>query len=289
MRHLCRPRTGFTLIELLVVIAIIAILIGLLLPAVQKVREAAARMKCSNNLKQIGIAFHAHHDATGYIPTAGGDGGGVDNPAVNRLDFGWCYEILPFIEQGALQNQTSVAVIRATPVSVFGCPTRGGPRVVNGSAKSDYAGNGGTNPNTRPGANCTGPVVISRNGQTAPTQPGVLRFADIADGLSSTIFVAEKFVNAESTCCYDNEFWAGPGVDGDIIRGAPPVGSSWLTPQQDRRFPSSSDQFQFGSAHATGMNALLGDGSVRFVRYGVDPVQFMRLCHRSDGGVVNPD
>lgn len=284
-----RRRRGFTLIELLVVIAIIAVLIGLLLPAVQKVREAAARMKCSNNLKQIGIAFHAHHDATGYLPTAGGDGGGVDNPAVNRLDFGWCYEILPYIEQGALQNQASVAVIRATPVSTYGCPTRSGPRVVSGSAKSDYAGNGGTNPNARPGALCTGPVVISRNGLATPTYPGVLQFKDISDGLSNTLFVGEKFVNPDASCCYDNEFWAGPGVDGDILRGSPPVGSSWMVPKQDARLGDIPDDYYFGSAHPTGMNAALGDGSVRFIKYSVDPVQFMRLCHRSDGGVVNLD
>jgi prepilin-type N-terminal cleavage/methylation domain-containing protein len=284
-----RSRSGFTLIELLVVIAIIAVLIGLLLPAVQKVREAAARMKCSNNLKQIGIAFHSYHDTTGFLPTAGSDGGAGDNPASNRLDFGWCYEILPYIEQGSLQSVASVAVIRATPVSTYGCPSRGGPRVISGNAKSDYAGNGGTNPNTKPIASCTGPVVLSRGGSGTPTQPGVLRLADIPDGLSNTMVVGEKFVNADSTCCYDNESWAGPGIDGDIMRGAPAVGSSWMAPQQDRRFASASDDYHFGSAHVGGMNAALGDGSVRFVKYSIDPTQFMRLCHRMDGQTVNLD
>lgn len=284
-------RSGFTLIELLVVIAIIAVLIGLLLPAVQKVREAAARIKCSNNLKQIGVAFHSYHDTTGFLPTAGNDGATTpgQNPAVDRRDFGWCYEILPYIEQENLQKQTSVAVIRATPVSVYGCPTRQGPRVVSGNAKSDYAGNGGTNPNTRPGTNCNGPVVLSRNGTGNNVQPGVLQFAGVPDGLSNTLFVGEKFVNPDSTCCFDNESWAGPGIDGDIIRGARPLGSSWQVPEKDRRMGAVDDDYRFGSAHAGGMNGLLGDGSVRFVRYTVDPTQFMRLCRRNDGGVVNID
>jgi prepilin-type N-terminal cleavage/methylation domain-containing protein len=293
-----RPgRGGFTLIELLVVIAIIAVLIGLLLPAVQKVREAAARAKCANNLKQIGLAFHSYHDATKFLPTAGSDGGVGDNPAVNLLDFGWCYEILPYIELRNVYdlpytvNPTNqapgIAVMRAYPVQVYGCPTRMGPRVIGGSAHSDYAGNGGTNPNSTPAIKCTGAVVVSRNRSSTATFSGILGFHDIRDGLSNTMFVGEKFVNADSTCCYDNESWAGPGLDGDIVRGAPAVGSSWMVPQQDYKFPSSADEYRFGSAHPVGFNAVFGDGAVKFIRYTVDADVFMRACNRMDGLTFN--
>src|SRR3712207_6392352 len=127
-KHL--SRTGFTLIELLVVIAIIAILIALLVPAVQKVRDAAARAQCQNNLKQIGVALHNYHDANKTFPA----GGHSVPPAASINDqdgLNWAIEILPYIEQQALFNQYDKAKrnsdaannpVCMTPVPTYICP-----------------------------------------------------------------------------------------------------------------------------------------------------------------------
>jgi prepilin-type N-terminal cleavage/methylation domain-containing protein len=171
-----RNRTGFTLIELLVVIAIIAVLIGLLLPAVQKVREAAARVNCQNNLKQLGLGLHNCHDTNGFFPSAGWGWSWIGDPdrgQGKKQPGGWTFNILPFIEQdnffrqgAGLPDAEKFAVNfqkAQTPIKTFYCPSRRnfqaypntnqyGYHNVTGIppvfSKTDYAACGGNNANS---------------------------------------------------------------------------------------------------------------------------------------------
>jgi type II secretory pathway pseudopilin PulG len=303
-----------TLVEFLVAVAIIAILIGVLMPSVQRIREASDRITCANHLKQIGLAFHAHHDAIGYLPDGGKnqcdrpyhplmppetrdrcDAAHQDPndrfgccrpysppgpPDTRRSEWSWPYQILPFIDQFELFHNPNDGAIGRTPLKVFHCPSRRPVQLYGDHAAIDYAGCAGTD---------------GTNGMLIRRGTGPIGLSDVTDGLSNTVMVGEKRAKRDrlGVSFGDNESWADPGWDTEIYRRAAPdidrpvddCGPSPDIEQTDPAvFPDLDSRLeQFGSSHAKGINVVMGDGAVRFVRYSASPNAFRRYCVRNDG------
>lgn len=267
-------RQGFTLIELLVVIAIIAILVGLLLPAVQKVREAAANTECLNNLKQLGIAFNSYNNEREGLPPGGRnapDGDpccrGEDN---DRGQWSWAYHLLPYMEQNAIYNAPNHNTVYQSVVKTYYCPARRLPRRFGSHSRIDYAANAGETGN---------------NGVIRRSDRGRLSIQRILDGSHLTILVGDKQVDLTQMgggCCDDNENPFNPGWEVDIYRrGIAP-------PQPDSQHPqtlssgNASSQF-FGSSHTSGANFVFADGSCRTISFSINRETFRRLCVQDDG------
>ncbi len=318
-----RRRSGFTLVELLVVIAIIGILIGLLLPAVQKIRSAAARIQCANNLRQIVLAAHNYNDTKGSLPSSRG------YPLT--YSYSGHARLLPFLEQDALYNtinwsapvlDPSNAVPLGTKLKVFLCPADNDVEVPDHWAATNYRANEGTS--LVFGYKKSDPAGVNAN-MPAPNGPffvdSRVRLTDITDGTSNTACFSEHiigdFTNALATENGDT-FLPGtyPSTPDEAMsecaaidisnlayQGRSNVGGPWLqgyhsttsywhsAPPGSRScmFPPNRIMTTANSKHGNGVNVGLCDGSVKFVPYSVSLITWRAMGTRNQGDLLGND
>jgi prepilin-type N-terminal cleavage/methylation domain-containing protein len=281
-----RRRGAFTLVELLVVIAIVGILTGLLIPAVQKIRESSFRAQCQNNLKQIGIAFHNHHGTLGYFPT-GGWGPNYAPTYVNgsplvgaKQQAGWGFQILPYLEAESAWKAGPVEAIGAINKTFF-CPSRRAPQTIT------FGDNYQPSLTGKPITHALCDYAASHRGITGVVrQYKATKFGDISDGPSNTLLVSEKRLNRAflgQKQQDDNQgYTAGWNYDTMRKTSRPPAPDYFNNTGGD-------GQGLFGSSHPNLINALLGDGSVRVISYTVSKKTFQYLGNVADGHIIPPD
>ncbi len=304
--------TAFTLVELLVVISIIGVLVGLLLPAVQTAREAARRMQCSNNIKQLGLAVHNYHDAFRMLPISVGPWQQGPRFSRERNGKGWIVSILPQFEQTALYaafephfkgdffsggglNSPAAHQVMQTKLPVLLCPSDGSSQeLITKQFQLTGIPVAATNYKGVLGDNRIGDVAFSIHAGTLPrcleiggcnglffrvTYQEPKRFASITDGLSNTLMVGEDVVkhNASSAAYYANGDYCA--CHGPInFKPNPPTPLDW------------GNVTTFRSNHPGGAQFCLADGSVRFISDSADHLIYRGMCTRSGGEVaVIPD
>jgi prepilin-type N-terminal cleavage/methylation domain-containing protein/prepilin-type processing-associated H-X9-DG protein len=297
-------RRGFTLIELLVVIAIIAILIALLVPAVQKVREAAARTQCQNNLRQIVIGLHNHHDTLRVFPPGGISVANQKLGVPADVWHGWAVFVLPYIEQGNLYKQyrldldwrdpVNAPVVR-TPISIFQCPSTPNPQRLDTFSQSPFTGIVAAPSDYAPNNGANSALVALGLIQQVGSYQGVMRhnvtaaMADIHDGTSNTMLIAEDAGRPNRWLAkgplnggrYSGGGWGdreaeyithGYSADGATTPGPCAINCT-----------NNNEIFAF---HSGGANIAFGDGSVRFVSTGLSIRTVSAMITRMGGEVI---
>lgn len=304
---------GFTLIELLVVIAIVGILIALLLPAVQKVRAAAARVKCSNHIKQIGLAMHAYHDGRGFLPH--GTYNYIDStfytppPYNNTQDRRcWMHDILPYLEYEALFKEFDAWMSTGKSALYFPGNTRHPPTLICPAdpvspklmtKNKDGGGDGGAQGFSGNYVGCAGNGYFNEGGVVNSSKlngmffaQSKVRFAEVTDGTANTALVSELILVEDDA--YYNDIrgrYYNPAHCGVLFSTRLPPNTpvpdqfNWCSKNAPPQAPCSwVDMPQFvlaRSYHFNGVNLGIADGSVRFVSNSVDPVSYKALGSRN--------
>lgn len=312
-----KRQRGFTLIELLVVIAIIAILIALLLPAVQQAREAARRTQCKNNLKQIGLALHNYHDVFNALPS--GSIVLLNGAGTQYFGHGWTWHssILPYLDQAPMfegiqgpnsggmggelggVNDAKMLLVGKTVLPVFWCPSQ--PDVTHGTQKnmyspSNYNGNMGTLIGFN-GDDCYGGSVTTAAQMTQPrgcmNADGIfyisssVRFRDVIDGTSNTIFVSEVIDSGgEASLLGGGGSDRKHGFSGGADSNPPTEMSEYLIAAESNDPINAYTEEAAGSYHVGGAHFLMGDGAVRFLSENMDMKTYQGLSTRAAGEVV---